>query len=77
MCKLASITINGIRLTNTQAQIIRMSVEAFTAVMAREVEEKDEGVIQARTEEYLEALISVQKLLDILSDVVSVPCRID
>jgi hypothetical protein len=61
----AAITINGKRLTDDESAIMRMAVETFTIVMAQGIEERDEGVTGALTEPYLEALVAVQKLLDI------------
>jgi hypothetical protein len=61
----ADITVNGTRLTEHESAIMRMAVEAFTIVMAQGLEEKDEGVTNALTPPYVEALVSVQKLLNI------------
>jgi hypothetical protein len=61
----AAITINGTHLSEEESAIMRMAVETFTVVMAQGIEEKDEGVTSALTEPYLEAVVSVQKLLDI------------
>jgi hypothetical protein len=61
----ATITINGMRLSEEESAIVRMSVEAFTIVMAQGIEEEDAGVTAALTESYVEALVTVQKLLDI------------
>jgi hypothetical protein len=61
----ADITINGTRLSEEESAIMRMAVEAFTIVMAQGIEEKDEGVTEALTPLYVEALVAVQKLLDI------------
>jgi hypothetical protein len=61
----ATITVNGTRLTEEEAAIMRMAVEAFTIVMAQGIEEQDKGVIAALTEPYVAALVAVQKLLDI------------
>jgi hypothetical protein len=41
----ATITVNGTRLTEEEAAIMRMAVEAFTIVMAQGIEEQDKGVI--------------------------------
>jgi hypothetical protein len=59
----ASITINGQRLSDDESSIMRMAV---TIVMAQGIEEEDEGLTRSLTEPYLSALVSVQKLLDIL-----------
>ena len=61
----ASITINGTHLSEEEAAIMRMAVEAFTIVMAQGIEEQDQGVIGALAEPYVSALVAVQKLLDI------------
>jgi hypothetical protein len=61
----AAITINGQRLSDDEAAIIRMAVEAFTIVMAQGIEDNDEGITRALTEPYLSALAAVQTLLDI------------
>jgi hypothetical protein len=58
----ASIRINGTQLTEHESAIMRMAVETFTIVMAQGIEEKDEGCPDAS---YVEALVSVQRLLDI------------
>jgi hypothetical protein len=62
----AAITINGTHLSEEQSTIIRMAVEAFAVVMAQGIEEQDEGVMEALTEPYVQALTSVQRLLDII-----------
>jgi len=61
----ASITINGTQLTEHESAIMRMAVEAFTIVMAQGIEEQNEGVTDALTPPYVEALVAVQRLLDI------------
>lgn len=61
----ASSTVNGTQLTDYESAIMRMAVEAFTIVMAQGIEEKDQGVTDALTPPYVEALVAVQRLLDI------------
>jgi hypothetical protein len=64
MSQEAAITINGTQLTEHESAIMRMAVEAFTIVMAQGLEERDAGITDALTPPYVEALVSVQKLLD-------------
>jgi hypothetical protein len=59
----AAITVNGTRLTDTQAEVMRIAVETFAVVLAEGIEAKDEGITRALHERYFEAMAVVQKLL--------------
>lgn len=58
------ILINGKRLNDAESQIIRMAVDTFRAVMEQGLQEKDPGITGAMTKPYVDALSSVQQLLD-------------
>jgi len=58
-----TISINGTRLTEAEAEVVRIAVETFAVVLAEGIEAKDAGITGAFTERYLEAMAGVQKLL--------------
>jgi hypothetical protein len=60
----ANISINGTGLNGAEAKTMRVAIDTFANVLAEGIEAKDEGIIAAATERYLEALVSIQKPLD-------------
>ncbi len=60
----AQITINGTRLSDAEAETIRVAIDTLANVLAEGIEAKDEGITAAATTRYLEALVNIQKLLD-------------
>jgi hypothetical protein len=60
----ATITINGTLLNDGESKTIRVAIDTLANVLAEAVAAKDEGITPALTEQYLGALVSIQKLLD-------------
>jgi hypothetical protein len=58
------ITINGMRLNEAEADVVRIALDTFAAVMAEGIEAKDEGITAALTERYRTAMSVIQKLLE-------------
>jgi hypothetical protein len=60
----ANININGTRLSDVESETMRVAVDTLANVLAEGLAAGDEGITAAATERYLEALLNIQKLLD-------------
>jgi len=58
----AEITINGIRLTDSESMTIRVAVDTLANVLAEDLGAEGEG--QTLADRYMTALTSIQSLLD-------------
>jgi hypothetical protein len=59
----AAITINGKRLSDAEAEVVRLAVETFAVVLTEGIEAQDAGITGALNERYLKAMAGVQRLL--------------
>jgi hypothetical protein len=60
----ADITINGTRLSDAEAETMRVAIDTLANVLAEGLAVGDQGITAAATERYLAALVNIQKLLD-------------
>jgi hypothetical protein len=58
----AEITINGTRLTDNEAMVVRLALATFADIMANQLGFKDDGI--ALTDRYMTSVSRIQMLLE-------------